>query len=147
MANKAREGEGFRIWEVGIDGTGLRQLTFAPEDEAQRIETYRMDGHHKHWAGKTYYRHHTDDMHPTYLPDEGFVFVSTRCEFSILCDGPDDQCPKKQFVPVRSIYTQTANGLSKDFRRQGSVKHGMPSGSGNRPQGPSLAFRACCFLS
>ncbi|MHC4724268.1 MAG: TolB-like translocation protein, partial [Planctomycetota bacterium] len=30
-------GQGFRIYEVGVDGKGLRQLTFPPDDEQQRI--------------------------------------------------------------------------------------------------------------
>lgn len=86
---KAELGEGFRIWEVGIDGTGLRQLTFPPKDEEQRIARYRMDAFYRHFAAPYHYMHHTDDMHPVYLPDGGFVFVSTRCEHGILCDGAD----------------------------------------------------------
>ena len=31
-------GAGFRIWEVGIDGNGLRQVSFPPEDEAEPLE-------------------------------------------------------------------------------------------------------------
>lgn len=34
--------KGFRIWEVNLDGTGLRQITFEPDDEAERIERYSM---------------------------------------------------------------------------------------------------------
>jgi hypothetical protein len=65
---------GFRIWEVNTDGTGLRQLTFAPDDEAQKIARW----------GKSW---HTDDIHPCYLPDGDIVFSSTRCEHTILCGG------------------------------------------------------------
>ena len=79
---KKKLGEGFRIWEVNIDGTGLRQLTFPPDDEEARIAKYKQESHGK-------YFHHTDDLHPVYLPDGGFCFVSTRCEFGILCDGAD----------------------------------------------------------
>jgi hypothetical protein len=50
---------GFRIWEVGIDGRGLRQLTFPPSDEAARIKKYKLDMG-KNWV----YKHHTDDIHP-----------------------------------------------------------------------------------
>jgi hypothetical protein len=82
--------EGFRIWEVNLDGTGLKQLTFPPDDEQERIVKYRLDTRgHRHWAGPTTYKHFTDDMHPAYLPEGGFVFASTRCEYGILCDGPD----------------------------------------------------------
>jgi len=79
---KKKLGEGFRIWEVNLDGTGLRQLTFPPDDEEARMAKYKQEGHEK-------YFHHTDDLHPVYLPDSGFCFVSTRCEFGILCDGAD----------------------------------------------------------
>ncbi len=47
---------GFRIWEVGIDGSGLRQLTFPPTDEAQRIQKYQLD-----LGPKWVYKHHTDE--------------------------------------------------------------------------------------
>lgn len=76
-------GEGFRIYEVGIDGKGLRQLTFAPADEQDRIREY--DNSHLGGTAERYF-HHTDDMHPCYLPDGGICFVSTRCEYDILCD-------------------------------------------------------------
>jgi len=78
--------KGFRIFEVGVDGTGLRQLTFAPPDEQARIKLYdnSFTG-----AWKGVYNHHTDDMHPCYLPDGGICFTSTRCEYGTLCDAPD----------------------------------------------------------
>ncbi len=66
---------GFRVWEVNIDGTGLRQLTFPPADEAEKVARYGRAGFH------------TDDMHPNYLPDGGIVFTSSRCEHGILCFG------------------------------------------------------------
>ncbi|MAG93175.1 MAG: hypothetical protein CMJ48_05435, partial [Planctomycetaceae bacterium] len=64
---------GFRIWEVSVDGTGLRQLTFPPTDETEKVARY----------GKAAF--HTDDMHPSYLPDGGIVFTSSRCEHGVLC--------------------------------------------------------------
>jgi hypothetical protein len=75
---KRKYGEGFRIWEVFLDGTGLRQLTFPPDDEGERIAKHRHPGNNR-------YTWHTDDMHPCYLPDGGICFVSTRCEHVILC--------------------------------------------------------------
>ena len=66
---------GFRIWEVNIDGTGLRQLTFPPADEIEKVARYGVAGFH------------TDDMHPCYLPDGGIVFTSSRCEHGVLCFG------------------------------------------------------------
>jgi len=70
--------EGYRIYEVGVDGRGLRQVLPAPENEAALIEKYRLG-----------YHNGTDDMHPCYLPDGGIAFVSTRCQKSTLCHGGD----------------------------------------------------------
>ena len=66
---------GFRIWEIALDGTDLRQLTFAPKDEAAKLAKY----------GNANF--HTDDMHPCYLPDGSIIFTSSRCEHGILCGG------------------------------------------------------------
>ena len=110
---KAKLGEGFRIWEVDIDGTNLRQLTFPPEDEAARIAKYRQ-----HWHPM--YFHHTDDMHPTYLPDGGFCFVSTRCEFGVLCDGPD-------ILTVSVLYRADENGKNLKKLSNSSLSESAPS--------------------
>jgi len=67
-------GSGFRIWEVKTDGGGLRQVSFPPADEAEKVRRWR-----KGW--------HTDDIHPCYLPDGKIIFSSTRCEHTILCGG------------------------------------------------------------
>ena len=42
---------GFRIWEVNLDGSGLRQLTFPPADETEKVARWGFAGFH------------TDDMH------------------------------------------------------------------------------------
>jgi len=67
-------GAGFRIWEVNIDRTGLRQISFPPKDEAEKAARW-----HKSW--------HTDDIHPCYLPDGDIIFSSSRCEHTVLCGG------------------------------------------------------------
>ena len=73
--------DGYRIHEVNVDGTGLRQITFPPDDEQKLIEKYKLSkGYH----------HGTDDMHPCYLPDGGIAFISTRCQYGILCNASDD---------------------------------------------------------
>ena len=65
---------GFRIWEVNVDGSGLRQISRPPGDEAAKVSRW----------GKPW---HTDDIHPCYLPDGNIVFSSTRCEHTVLCGG------------------------------------------------------------
>ena len=65
---------GFRIWEVRTDGSGLRQVSFPPADEAEKVARW----------GKPF---HTDDIHPCYLPDGRIIFSSTRCEHTVLCGG------------------------------------------------------------
>jgi len=75
---KRSNDEGYRIYEVGIDGKGLRQILQPPANEAELIKKYRLG-----------YHNGTDDMHPCYLPDGGIAFVSTRCQTSTLCHGGD----------------------------------------------------------
>ena len=65
---------GFRIWEVYVDGTGLKQITFPPSDEKQKVKRWRPS-----W--------HTDDIHPCYLPNGKIIFSSTRNEHTVLCGG------------------------------------------------------------
>ncbi|MDR1493116.1 MAG: hypothetical protein LBT05_10390 [Planctomycetaceae bacterium] len=125
---KRKLGEGYRIWEVNIDGTGLRQLTFPPKDEEQRIAKYRMDKNNavsRQWekyngiGANGQYVHHTDDFHPAYLPDGGFVFVSTRCEHGILCDGPD-------VLTASVIYRADKNGTLEKLS-DNSVSESCPT--------------------
>jgi len=54
-----RRGEGphYHLWEVNIDGSGLRRLTDGPYD----------------------------DVEPTYLPDGGILFCSSRCRRVVGC--------------------------------------------------------------
>jgi hypothetical protein len=112
-------GTGFRIYEVGVDGKGLRQLTFPPEDEPERIQKYR------HWEMKTWqrrpmnYYHHTDDMHPCYLPDGGICFISTRCEYGILCDDPD-------VYSTTVLYRMDGDGLNMEKLTNSSVSEANP---------------------
>ena len=81
FAWKAGPQEGYRIYEVNVDGSGLRQLTFPEVDEAALVAKYRVHPR---------YPHGTDDMQPCYLPDGGIVFISTRCQHGVLCDPPDN---------------------------------------------------------
>ncbi|MHC5054270.1 MAG: LamG-like jellyroll fold domain-containing protein [Planctomycetota bacterium] len=95
---KCASQEGYRIYEVNVDGTGLRQLTFPDKNEKEIQRLYRARPH---------YHHGTDDMHPCYLPNGDICFISTRCQYGILCDGPDD-------FTTTILYRMDANG--KDMR-------------------------------
>ena len=72
--SRENSGSGFRIWEVNVDGSGLRQVLLPPADEAEKVARWG-------WAW------HTDDIHPCYLQDGKIIFSSTRCEHTILCGG------------------------------------------------------------
>jgi hypothetical protein len=76
---KKEDRAGYRIYEIGLDGSGLHQLTFPQENEKELEARY----------GNSYYHHGTDDLHPCYLPDGGIVFATTRCQYGILCDAKD----------------------------------------------------------
>jgi len=110
---KSAIGKGFRIYEVGIDGKNLRQLTFDPPDEQQRIDKYWLRWH-------KFYRHHTDDMHPCYLPDGRIVFISTRCERGILCDAPD-------ILTTTVLYRMDHDGSNMKILSAGSVSEEVPT--------------------
>lgn len=77
--------EGFRIFEIGVDGRGLRQVTRVPEDEQRRIATYGQTSTGDSFYGSLGYQFWTDDLHPCYLPGGDICFASTRCEHGVLC--------------------------------------------------------------
>jgi hypothetical protein len=66
--------EGYRIYEIGLDGKGLRQLTFPEADDEELAKRYGYG---------------TNDMQPCYLPDGSIIFTSTRCRTSTLCNSAD----------------------------------------------------------
>ncbi|MFV2068519.1 MAG: hypothetical protein ACC645_16235, partial [Pirellulales bacterium] len=113
---KAAPGKGFRIWEVRVDGSGLRQVTFDPPDEQERIAKYW----HPRNKPSGVYRHHTDDFHPCYLPDGGICFASTRCEQGVLCDQGDS-------LSVNVLYRIDANGGNLRRLSQGALSESTPS--------------------
>jgi len=113
-------GEGFRIYEVGVDGSGLRQLTFPPSDEQERIRKY--DNSERGGTAERYF-HHTDDMHPCYLPDGGICFVSTRCEYDILCDGG--------ILTTAVLYRIDADGRNMEKLTNSAVSEFSPSIKGS----------------
>lgn len=113
FAYRAAERIGYRIYEINVDGTGLRQLSFPPPDEDERIKKCGSD-------------RCTDDMQPCYLPDGGIMFISTRCQYGIRCNPPD-------------IFTTTV--LYRDAQqRQGQTGRSQKIGACRQtrrgPQGP-----------
>ncbi|MCL2105361.1 MAG: NPCBM/NEW2 domain-containing protein, partial [Kiritimatiellaeota bacterium] len=66
--------EPYCIYEIGVDGEGLRQLTFPTPDNDALLKRYNI---------------RPDDMHPCYLQDGSIVFSSSRCLTSTLCDSGD----------------------------------------------------------
>ncbi|MDR3232364.1 MAG: NPCBM/NEW2 domain-containing protein [Planctomycetaceae bacterium] len=85
--------EGYRIYEVNVDGTGLKQLTFPEKNEAELVQKYKRGGYHRG----------TDDIDPCYLPDGGIAFTTTRCQYSVLCDSSDN-------FTVRNMYRMDSSG-------------------------------------
>lgn len=111
FAWKGNYQEGYRIYEVNSDGSNLRQLTFPQTDEADLVAKYRKLPH---------YHHGTDDLQPCYLPDGGIVFVSSRCQYGILCDGPDD-------FTTTVLYRMDADGKNMRPLSRSSVSETAPS--------------------
>ncbi|MCX6907134.1 MAG: hypothetical protein NTY01_03715, partial [Verrucomicrobia bacterium] len=68
--------EGFRIYEIGVDGKGLRQVMLPPADEDRRIAMHGKTSYGDGFYGLMGYQFWTDDVHPCYLPDGGFCFAS-----------------------------------------------------------------------
>lgn len=100
---------GYRIYEVNVDGSGLRQITFPQADEKDLVRKYQ-NGYH----------HGTDDMMPCYLPDGGVAFISTRCQYGILCDPPD-------VFTTTEIYRMDADGRNMRALTNSAVSEASPS--------------------
>jgi len=69
----------FFVYEIGIDGSGLRQVTGTDADP--------FDGSHGRRSVLI------EDWDPCYLPDGGFAFVSTRNQGGVRCHFGDRYCP------------------------------------------------------
>ncbi|MBT3198959.1 MAG: hypothetical protein HN350_03495 [Phycisphaerales bacterium] len=77
------------IWECNVDGSGLKQLTGTKKD-----------------GFKTWYGRHTvlvEDWDPCYLPEGGFVFISTRAQAFGRCHG-------SRYTPSYLMYRAEADG-------------------------------------
>ena len=113
---RKKPGTGFRLYEVGIDGRGLRQLTVDPPGEQARMDKYW----HPRYKSSGIYKHHTDDFHPCYLPDGGICFASTRCERGVLCDQGDS-------LAVNTLYRVDADGSNLHILSEGALCESTPS--------------------
>jgi len=121
---------GFHIYEIGVDGTGLRQVVAPPEDDAAISKKYHLFKDDKwHWLNWMdgekpvdfgVYGHWIDDMHPCYLPDGGICFISTRCQHGILCDGPD-------VLTTTVLYRVDADGGNLTKLTHSAVSEANPS--------------------
>ncbi|HQZ65476.1 MAG TPA: discoidin domain-containing protein [Planctomycetaceae bacterium] len=69
----------FFVYEIGIDGSGLRQVTGTEQDT--------FDGSHGRETVLI------EDWDACYLPDGGFAFVSTRNQGGVRCHFGDRYCP------------------------------------------------------
>ncbi|MBM3999344.1 MAG: hypothetical protein FJ297_07375 [Planctomycetes bacterium] len=69
----------FFLYEIAIDGTGLRRITGRPEDTLEGC------------AGRETVL--CEDYDPCYLPDGGIAFISTRNQGGVRCHNGDRYCP------------------------------------------------------
>jgi len=116
---RAPKPEGYRIWEQNLDGTWLRQLTFPPADEPQRIARHNKYRWEQNVADPRLYGHWTDDMHPCYLPDGRIVFVSSRSERTVLCGGHSLTCT--------TMYRMDPDGGNLYELSQGALTESTPT--------------------
>lgn len=112
--------EGYRIYEMGVDGTGLRQVTHPPEDEQDRIATYGKTSTGDGFYGLLGYRFWTDDVHPCYLPDGGLCFASTRSEHGVLCTP-------NHYLACTNIFRTEMDGTNLRPLSQGALSEFTPT--------------------
>ncbi|MBI5684975.1 MAG: hypothetical protein HZC54_07830 [Verrucomicrobia bacterium] len=116
---RAQMPTGYRIYETGLDGRGLRQITKPPADEDERVAKYAMYSPEQMKKDPTLYGHWTDDMHPCYLADGGIAFVSSRCERSVLCGGHS--------LTTTCLYRMNSDGSDMRPLSQGALSEFTPT--------------------
>jgi len=104
FAYKKAEDRGYRIYEIGVDGTGLRQLTFDSPEEPGLMARY----------GKNF---RFEDCDPCYLPNGKIMFTSTRSRRRVFCFGST----------VTSLYVMDADGGNSRCVSGGPVNEIAPS--------------------
>jgi hypothetical protein len=112
--------EGYRLYEVGVDGSGLRQVTRAPADEDRRIATYGRTSYGDGFYGLQGYRFWTDDVHPCYLPDGGICFASTRSEHGVLCTPA-------HYLACTNLFRMEADGSRLQALSHGALSEFTPT--------------------
>ena len=132
----------YRIYEVGVDGKGLRQITSEGPDEAEMI--LRYEG--------TQYGRGYDDIFPCYLPNGKIMFASTRSKKAVFCapvtvttlhvmdadggnirclsDGPVTEIAPRVLDDGRVIYMRWEY-VDKGFGNVQSLWSMRPDGSGS----------------
>ena len=95
---------GFRIYEIGIDGSGLRQLTFDSDEEAQLQKIHGWD-------------FRFEDCDPCYLPDGKIAFVSSRSRRWVFCH------PSR----VTTLYAMDADGGNMHCLSAGPITELSPT--------------------
>ena len=96
----------FLIWEIGVDGSGLRQLTGGPQDSLTRS------------GGRSTVL--VEDFDPCYLPDGGIAFVSTRCQSFGRCHGG-------RYTPAYFLYRMNGDGTGIRPLSHGEANEWDPS--------------------
>jgi hypothetical protein len=112
--------EGFRLYEIGVDGSGLRPVTVPPPDEQDRIAKYGKTSTGDGFYGLLGYQFWTDDVHPCYLPDGGLCFASTRCEHGVLCT-PD------HYLACTNLFRMNADGSGLQPISSGALSEFTPT--------------------
>lgn len=112
--------EGFRLWEVGVDGSSLRQVTQPPADEERRIAMYGKTSTGDSFYGLLGYQFWTDDVHPCYLPDGGLCFASTRSEHGVLCTP-------NHYLACTNLFRMAADGSALRPLSQGALSEFTPT--------------------
>ena len=108
---KEEQQSGFRIYEKNLESGELKTLTTPPDNEDELIKSYRVTKE---------YHHGTDDMHPIYLPDGKICFISSRCQFGILCDAPDN-------FSTTVLYRMNGDGSGMEKLTNSSLSESNPS--------------------
>ena len=112
--------EGYRLYEIGVDGKGMRQVTHPPKNEEERIATYGKTTTGDGFYGLLGYRFWTDDVHPCYLPDGGLCFASTRSEHGVLCTPA-------HYLACTNLFRMEVDGTDLRPLSQGALSEFTPT--------------------